>query len=272
MRGRFRNHRFPRHSHDGLMLSVIDDGVQRLSYRGATHLGSAGAMVAIPPEEVHAGEPCRDEGWLYRTITIPSSVLKEIGGRESARFHCDTILDDAELKARLGRLFNVFASAPLLEQEEALLATVEHFLSRHARRNKASLSGKTETRAVETAKAYLAARLDVNVRLEDLQRVTGMDRYLLVRCFSQMVGMPPHAWHLQCRLRHGQHLLSRGEPVASVALAAGFADQSHLTRAFKRLNGIPPGRYRRNHLYLAARIGLRCQAPKPTEPDPTCRF
>ena len=40
-------------------------------------------------------------------------------------------------------------------------------------------------------------------------------------------------------------LLSSEEPLASLALAAGFADQSHLTRAFKRYSGLTPRAYRR---------------------------
>jgi AraC family transcriptional regulator len=43
-------------------------------------------------------------------------------------------------------------------------------------------------------------------------------------------------------------LLGSEESLASIALAAGFADQSHLTRAFKRFTGVTPGGYRRRAL------------------------
>lgn len=48
--GRFRNHRFPRHSHDGLMLSLVEDGIQGIRYRGETHLGGRGVLIAMPPQ------------------------------------------------------------------------------------------------------------------------------------------------------------------------------------------------------------------------------
>jgi AraC-like protein len=53
--GAFRDHVFPRPSHDGLMLSVIDAGAQRLVHGGMSHIAGYGNIVAIPPGEVHSG-------------------------------------------------------------------------------------------------------------------------------------------------------------------------------------------------------------------------
>jgi AraC-like DNA-binding protein len=46
------------------------------------------------------------------------------------------------------------------------------------------------------------------------------------------------------RLRRARALLSEGMALSEAAAACGFADQSHLNRVFKRLMGVPPGRYR----------------------------
>jgi AraC-like DNA-binding protein len=46
------------------------------------------------------------------------------------------------------------------------------------------------------------------------------------------------------RLKHAKNLLAAGQPIAEVALATGFTDQSHLTRWFTRLWGFTPGQYR----------------------------
>ncbi len=101
-------------------------------------------------------------------------------------------------------------------------------------------------------RSYLSAHLHRNVTLADLSRVARMDRYLLVRSFTNIIGMPPHAWHSQQRLHKCFELLSRGGEVADIAAATGFADQAHLTRAFKRATGITPGRFRKDHIRLGA--------------------
>jgi AraC-like DNA-binding protein len=53
---------------------------------------------------------------------------------------------------------------------------------------------------------------------------------------------------MQQRLHKSFEMLSKGQSVADVAAATGFADQAHLTRAFKRVTGITPGRLRKDHL------------------------
>jgi AraC-like DNA-binding protein len=57
------------------------------------------------------------------------------------------------------------------------------------------------------------------------------------------VGMTPHSYLTQVRVRHAKSLLSAGLPITQVATEAGFYDQAHLTRHFKRIVGLTPGRY-----------------------------
>jgi AraC-like DNA-binding protein len=72
----------------------------------------------------------------------------------------------------------------------------------------------------------------------------GMSREGFSRMFARHHGMPPHAFWLMARLNHARELLRAGEGIASVAVEAGFTDQSHLGRWFRRAFGVTPGRYR----------------------------
>jgi AraC-like DNA-binding protein len=58
--------------------------------------------------------------------------------------------------------------------------------------------------------------------------------------------MPPHAWLVARRLRLARRMLEGGSAIAETAAATGFADQSHLTRHFRRSLGFTPGAYRRH--------------------------
>jgi AraC-like DNA-binding protein len=55
--------------------------------------------------------------------------------------------------------------------------------------------------------------------------------------------LPPHAWRNQVRLQRSLAPLREGVSVADVAAASGFTDQSHFTRHFRRMFGVPPGRW-----------------------------
>ena len=55
--------------------------------------------------------------------------------------------------------------------------------------------------------------------------------------------MPPYAWLAQHRVARARLLLDRGHRPAEAAALAGFADQAHLTRWFRRVVGVTPGAY-----------------------------
>lgn len=84
-----------------------------------------------------------------------------------------------------------------------------------------------------------------SVSLADLATCTGMDRYAMIRAFRNATGLTPHAWQLNRRINLARERLGQGQPLAEVAHALGFADQSHFQRLFKAHAGVTPGRYRR---------------------------
>lgn len=71
-----------------------------------------------------------------------------------------------------------------------------------------------------------------------------MSREGFTRAYARDHGMPPHAHGVAARLNQARRRLRAGGDLAAVALEAGFADQSHLGRWFRRLFGVTPGRYR----------------------------
>ncbi|MDE1997005.1 MAG: helix-turn-helix transcriptional regulator, partial [Rhizobiaceae bacterium] len=81
------------------------------------------------------------------------------------------------------------------------------------------------------------------VRLDDLAKVSGLSRFQVLRGFSKMTGLTPHAYLLQRRVHRARRLIAAGMSLAETAIACGFADQSHMTRLFVRSYGISPGTY-----------------------------
>ena len=93
-------------------------------------------------------------------------------------------------------------------------------------------------------KDYLEGRYSEGAKLAELVNLTHLDRAYLIRAFRSAVGMPPHRYLIQIRVREAKRLIREGRPLAEVAAETGFADQSHLTRHFKSLTGLTPGRLR----------------------------
>lgn len=83
------------------------------------------------------------------------------------------------------------------------------------------------------------------LRLADLADVARLSTYHVIRAFRAEVGLTPHAYLVDVRVRRARDLLRAGRGLAEAAFEVGFADQAHLTRAFKARIGVAPGAYRR---------------------------
>jgi AraC-like DNA-binding protein len=256
--GAFSDLKLARHSHDALMLSLIDQGAQRVRYRGADHIGAPGQVVAVPPHGVHSGEAGDSAGWRYRVLMVDLPLLMTHSPDIGEGFACETIVSDQQLRLAMDQFFAACDYEGTLELEARLNGVLRLFRQRHVRAAYPTVSAGREARAVDQAKAFLRAHLGVNVSLRELAEAAVLEPHRLIRAFTAAVGLPPHAWHKQMRIRDAQTRLIRGEAVAEVAYATGFADQAHFTRVFRAVTGVTPARYRRAH-----RLGsgsLRCRA------------
>ena len=101
------------------------------------------------------------------------------------------------------------------------------------------------TRAAERIRECLHADHGGKTDLATLAEETGLSRFQVLREFKRRYGLPPHAYQLCVRVAHARALLQRDVSLVDVAAECGFADQSHLTRHFRRLVGVTPLRYAR---------------------------
>jgi AraC family transcriptional regulator len=96
------------------------------------------------------------------------------------------------------------------------------------------------------AQDFLHSRFMEPVRLADLAREVAVHPAHLARTFRQQFGTSVGGYVRRLRLDWAAAELERSETaLAAIALAAGFADQSHFTRSFRRHTGFTPGAYRR---------------------------
>jgi AraC-like DNA-binding protein len=96
---------------------------------------------------------------------------------------------------------------------------------------------------VDVIRDYLEAHLTERVTLGGLASATGLTQYAVLRAFRRAMGLPPHRYLTQLRVRRAAQLLRAGHRPSRVARMAGFADQSHLNRHFRRLVGVTPGAF-----------------------------
>ena len=103
--------------------------------------------------------------------------------------------------------------------------------------------------ALDELRAFLETHPEENLSLDDLAKRTRLDKFQLIRRFRSHYGLTPHRFQMQNRLRHARRACLTNTSLTDLALLAGFYDQSHFIREFRRATGVTPGQYR-----LAGRI------------------
>jgi len=244
-------HQFPRHSHEGYALGVVEQGAHVLAARGRAWVARRGDVITVNPEDTHdGGPPGADGSYTYRVIYLDPAALRRIAGELKGAaaempFFAAAVVTDARLARQVIELHASFESGnSRLESESRLLATTLSLLLKHAKTPVAPAPGRGVNGPVERVRDYLEARFAEDISLAELAEVAGVDRFRLLREFRRRFGLPPHAFQTQLRLRSVRRRLLAGEPAVEAALAAGFADQSHMIRKFKAVYGVTPGQYR----------------------------
>lgn len=249
LRARFTDFTFPAHSHEEFMIALTEDGAAVPWYRGASHTHSPGDVIVLNPGEVHGGGPARGTTWQYRAFYPSADLMRraapDVAGtdRSLPRF-AEDVVRDRGVAAALRRA-HVALEEPrsTLERETRLLHALGRLIARHAADRMPPQRIGSEHRAVQRARSYLDAHPSRNVSLETLAAEAGVSPFYLCRVFHQQTGLSPHAYQTLARVRLVKALLATGLPIPQAALDAGFCDQAHLTRHFKRVYGVTPGRY-----------------------------
>ncbi|MFJ3903228.1 AraC family ligand binding domain-containing protein [Streptomyces sp. NPDC090025] len=269
MHAHFFEHVYAPHSHDTYSFGITDVGAQSFRCRGAQHTSGAGMVMALNPDEVHDGRAAAELGYQYRIVHIGPSVVSGIlrdaadtsaadgstaataeaaGPAGALPLFVRPVLTDPVLTDALARLHRaLMGPASALAREELLTATVLRLAERGATRapRTRSLAGEAGRRAARRAYALLNEAFLEPLSADDLAAAAGCSRFALYRAFRAEFGMAPSDHQRLLRLRRARGLLAGGLAPAEAAAAAGFADQAHFNRWFKRAYGITPGVYRR---------------------------
>jgi len=243
MHAHFTSHVYHRHSHESYSFGVTESGAQAFSCRNGRHVSGAGLVMAFNPDDPHDGHAATEGGFTYRMVHVWPEFF------DSRPLFRDPVLDDPATAMALRRLcFSVTGPAGALERHERLVAATD-LLARHSSARPEVIVPAGAARAARAARiaagirSLLHDRVVDDLTADDLAAVAGCSRFAAYRAFTAVHGLAPSDYQRQLRIRLARRLLAAGIPPARVAVEAGFADQAHLTRWFRRHYGVTPGAY-----------------------------
>lgn len=247
---RFRDHAYALHTHPTYVFGVVTAGVERLRVSRTGYLAGPGSIIAVDPEEPHDGEKGCDGGWTYRTC-YPSAALigeiaEDLGLRDLPRFP-SAVLHAPDLAAAFAVAHDRACRGDALDSEAGLLVALRAIVGRFGHLGGGRVGPRPSGSAARLAlyEATIAADPAAAVDLSALAVAGGVTRFQVIRDFKLGAAMTPGQYLRDRRIRRACDLIGAGMALAEAAAEAGFADQSHLNRAFKAMKGVTPAAYRR---------------------------
>lgn len=240
---------YPRHAHDHYVICLIERGVQSFTHRGTKYVTPPSGLILINPGVVHTGEPATEQGFQMRSIYpteahMQTAVHQLTGHHNAIPYFRNVRIDDPVATHSVWALHEALINgASSLETESRFIVTLAQLIKRYGEVRAGERPLSQEHTAVRRARLYLEDNFAQSISLRELAEQVALSPYHLLRVFHAEVGIPPHTYLQDVRIRRAQRLIELGHPLADVALAVGFSSQSHLTRRFKQVVGVTPGQY-----------------------------
>ncbi len=202
------------------------------------------------------------EGEAARTarLRIPSELVarasEEIGARSPVNVEITNIFQTWDpVIERLARILIEELSNAAHPVQAMIVSSVSCALAAHLLRSYNAFNPKfvddlavLSPRKLSEIECYIHEHMEETIGLSELAEIAGVSRFHFARIFKRSTGLTPMAYVERSRVLRAQELIKSAEHrLAEVALAVGFADQSHFTRRFHRLIGCTPAAFAKNY-------------------------
>lgn len=226
---------YPEHNHISVYTIVlVIDGCIELKKKDGTIIHHINDLIIIPPYEPHTIISGK-EGYTTLTVCMKKELFSDFDKNSQLSIFTE--------------LADYFISKGILYKEQVRMLSDTIVTLYEGITNQKYKSNAT----FASTKKLLETSPERELKLDELSRVSYLSKYHFTRQFKKVVGLTPHQFQLQNRIRKAQHLLQQKYPIIEVALATGFYDQSHFIKTFKRVVGITPSEYLQAYIFLPNR-------------------
>ncbi|HVT97054.1 MAG TPA: AraC family transcriptional regulator [Acidobacteriaceae bacterium] len=229
----------PPHRHRSAQIHFIVEGTYAETSRGKTYELGPGSALFRPAGELHSNCFAGAVHGLLIDLTpaVACRLMPRLNLSEPSWFPAPAF-DDLVRSFFYVERENPSERHTLLQ---ALALTLAARISRHARGGGASIPDW-----IESVVAIIRNRYAEDLRLTGLADEIGVPPRRLAAVFRRCLSKPVGEFLLEVRLHHAHAAVLEGQAsLPEIAVSCGFYDQAHMTRAFRRLYGLPPGQLRR---------------------------
>lgn len=239
--------KFPNHFHEYYVIGFIESGQRRLSCKNKEYVVATGDLVFFNPMDNHACEQIDKKALDYRCLNIEAEIMrkvtKEITGKDYLPHFKAPVAYRSEHTSLLHNLHQmIMQESPNLKKEETFYFVMKQLIEEYTEFPKEIADG-TNAEKIKNICNYIEAHYKERIALDDLAKISNMNKYSLLRSFTRVRGITPYRYLQTVRINAAKKLLEQGTRPLDAALESGFGDQSHFSHFFMEFIGLTPGQY-----------------------------
>lgn len=239
--------KFPNHFHEYYVLGIVESGRRFLTCKNKEYTINKGDLLLFNPLDNHACEQVDDMALDWRCLNIKddvmSKMMKEITGKEYLPQFTVTVVSQSDAITALKDLHDmIMDEAKDFRKEEVFYFLIEQLIVNYTEQSPELLIQTSPE--IQAACDYMENNYTETITLNDLCRVSGLNKYTLLRNFTLQRGITPYQYLSTIRVNKAKKLLEAGMSPIEAAGQSGFTDQSHFSRFFKNFIGLTPRQYR----------------------------
>lgn len=244
MRADFTTHDYAPHTHEAFVIAITETGGAEIANGRIVERVCPSILFVSNPEERQSARMGGSKRWLYRSFyaTRPATtfIARRLGIADAPYF-TRSMFEDADLIRRFTHLhYALEGGYDPLGADEALIDAFGSLFSRYGSDGTRPEPAPHDQTLADQIIKLMKDRYEESLTLDDLANAAGLTSFQLIGLFKRTVSLTPHAYLTHIRLNAACRHLKRGYTPAETASAAGFCDQSALTKHFKRSYGITP--------------------------------
>lgn len=228
------------------LLILLNQGKLSITYGGKTYKMVNDSVLFIPKNTPYSAssEGTIEHQVVYFDAEICEEQMESINLTTRVSFP-QYMISDVACRMQMQRAVKVSVDDAIssVERRVALLYALLSMSRAH--------ENAGEGRLVKGMKQYLQEHFREKVTLEDLSREFGYTKQYLMRLFRRESGKSPIAYLNEIKLlRSTAELANEEKSIAEVAESCGFDDYNYYSRAFRRLYGMSPSKYRKSMIFM----------------------
>lgn len=232
-------HSSKEHLHGEMSVGFIEEGETNLTVNGMEYHMKSGEAIVIYPFVPHECRPVDINNWKFTMIYLGKELYEGLVSEESRKCAVSIKkLNHSEFNKVKEVILSIEENTSGYEEGK-----LENFVSEILENCDINII-KVESELLESIKKYIEENFLDDIKLEDIADNFHINKFLLIRHFKNKYNTTPLAYQIQLRVDYAKHIISEDMSFSEVALEAGFYDQAHFAKEFKKIYGITPGQYR----------------------------